>query len=274
MPRSFGFTVALLLLLKAGAASAEAPPRALLEKLEYPGDFRVRVQAALSLGQLHDASVLPPLTRTLDDRHASVRAAAAAALKHLGDHRALAALRRHQNDRSEMVRRQISVAIATLQHSKKKAEASASRGTRILVKLGSMKNGSKVRSKRIAEALSKVSRERLNRLPDVRVLTDEEHDEASAKTEPVVLVSGRVQRLRAARRGQALVYFARVEYVVERMPGRTILGKLSGSASAKATPSETRDRKSRARLRRQVLEAAVDSAIRQAPPAFTRATQL
>jgi hypothetical protein len=58
------------------------------------------------------------------------------------------------------------------------------------------------------------------------------------------------------------------------MPDQAIAGKVSGSASAEASPSEISDARRHAKLRDDVLEAAVDSALRRAPPAILAAAAL
>lgn len=61
--------------MAAGDATATA-----IRELATNSDFRVRTQAALSLGASDDAKAVEPLCRALDDTKSAVRAAAAAAL--------------------------------------------------------------------------------------------------------------------------------------------------------------------------------------------------
>jgi hypothetical protein len=79
-------------------------------------DFRVRTQAAFSLGRMGDSSALAPLIKGLGDAHPAVRAAAAVSIGRLGDPTALPTLRQHQ-DNSDAVKRQVTRSISILEAS-------------------------------------------------------------------------------------------------------------------------------------------------------------
>jgi hypothetical protein len=142
----------------------------------------------------------------------------------------------------------------------------------VLVKLGIMKNGTSVKSKRIETDLAQASRKKLGELPGVRVLV--EGDDGSGKKTPVVMVTGSVEQLKASREGSSIVYTAKVEYVLHTMPEQSIAAKVSGSASAQASEQEANDQTRSAQLRKEVLEAAISSALRRAPPALLAAARL
>jgi len=230
-------------------------------------DFRVRVQAALQLGKSMSPDAFSPLVAALDDEHASVRAAAVAALESLGDMRAIGPLKEHRLDRSEAVRKQIKSSLAELE-----AQALSAPKARVLVKLGIMKNGSGVKSKRIVLDLAQASRQKLGELPGVRVLL--EGDDGAGKKTPVVMVTGSIEQLRASREGSSIVYMAKVEYVLHTMPEQSIAATVSGSASAQASEREAKDQQRSAQLRKEVLEAAIASALRRVPPALMAAARL
>jgi hypothetical protein len=260
---------ALLSVISLFAAPAIAKPGLdeLVGQLRDGKDFRVRVQAALQLGKTMDPAALSPLVSALDDENASVRAASVAALETLGDQRAIAPLREHRLDRSEAVRKQIKASLSELE-----AQAQNTPRPKVLVKLGIMKNGSGVKSKRIESDLAVASRQKLNELPGVKVLV--EGDDGAGRHTPVVMVTGNVEQLRAAREGSAIVYTAKVEYVLHTMPDQSIAAKVSGSASAQASEQEANDQTRSAQLRKDVLEAAIASALRRAPPALLAAARL
>jgi hypothetical protein len=239
----------------------------LIGQLRDGKDFRVRVQAALQLGKSMDPAALSPLVGALDDENASVRAASVAALESLGDMRAIPALKEHRLDRSEAVRKQIKSSLAELE-----AQAFEAPKPKVLVKLGIMKNGTSVKSKRIETDLAQASRQKLNELPGVKVLL--EGDDGAGRKTPVVMVTGSVERLEASREGSAIVYSARVEYVLHTMPEQSIAAKVSGSASAQASEQDASDQTKSAELRKEVLEAAIASALRRAPPALLAAARL
>ena len=258
----------LSLALLTAASSAWATPGLdeLVEQLKHGGDFRVRVTAALSLGKSLNPAASQPLEAALEDPNASVRAAAAAALKNLGDVAALGPLRAH-TDKSEAVRAQVQSAIKSLEE-----EATSGPKIKVLVKIGIMKNGSGVKSSKIETELADSSRRKLNELPGVRVLAEDSVQTASDP--PTVMVTGKISELKASREGTSVVYSASVEYVLHTMPEQSIAAKVSGRASATASEQEANDKAKSAELRRSVLEAAIASALRRAPPALMAAARL
>jgi hypothetical protein len=68
----------------AGEASADPRTDYLVKQLKTSDDFKVRTQAALSLGASGDSAAVDPLCGALSDSNTSVRVAAAAALGKLG----------------------------------------------------------------------------------------------------------------------------------------------------------------------------------------------
>jgi hypothetical protein len=265
MPLARRTLLASLLLAFASPAWAKPGLSELIDQLRESKDFRVRVQAALQLGKSMDPGALPPLISGLDDENASVRAAAVAALESLGDMRAVGPLKEHRLDRSDAVRKQIKASLAEL-------EAQGLPKPKLLVKIGIMRNGSGVKSKRIESDLAQASRQKLGELPGVKVLLD--GDDGAGRKTPVVMVTGSVEQLMASREGSAIVYTAKVEYVVHTMPEQSIAAKVSGSASAQASEQDANDQTKSAQLRKDVLEAAIASALRRAPPALLAAARL
>ncbi|HKO52383.1 MAG TPA: HEAT repeat domain-containing protein, partial [Polyangiaceae bacterium] len=247
----------------------------LVDQLKNASDFRVRVSAALQLGKSLTGDAAPPLEAALDDSNASVRAAAAAALKNLGDQAALPVLKAHRSDKSEAVRAQVAAAIKSLEE-----ERISGPKPKVLIKLGMMKNGSGVKSKKIENALADSSRRKLGELPGVRVLAADgsgpNTDTSSGKPSkvPMVMVTGNVSELTASREGRSITYSASVEFVLHTMPEQAIAAKVSGRASATATEQDAQDSSVLAELRRSVLEAAIASAVRRTPPALLAAARL
>jgi hypothetical protein len=240
----------------------------LTQKLEQSTDFRIRVQAALELGSLRAPKALEPLSVALGDPSASVRAAAAAALKILGDARALSVLRKHKGDSSEAVRAQIRASISALEA----RDAATRERPRVLVKLGS----SHARASTVERQVLVSSRRRLDAVPGIQVLPDDEEVARAAEQQdiPVVMVTTRIEKLLLEGDGADLVYAARVEYLVHRMPGEALAARVAGSASETASREEVGNFTKNAELRRSVLDAAVRSAMRNAPRALFAAAQL
>jgi len=97
-------------------AEAQARTDYLIRLLSTSDAFRVRAQAAISLGRVEaDSRIVGALSEALGDEHPAVRTAAAASLERLSDPSALAALRSHQRDRDSSARRAIRRAIAALE---------------------------------------------------------------------------------------------------------------------------------------------------------------
>jgi hypothetical protein len=267
--------LSLALLFSVSSAMATPGLDELVEQLKGASDFRVRVSAALQLGKSLTGDAAPPLEAALDDSNASVRAAAAAALKNLGDQAALPVLKAHRSDKSEAVRAQVAAAIKSLEE-----ERLTGPKPRVLIKIGIMKNGSGVKSKKIENELADSSRRKLSALPGVRVLAaDGTGPSTGTGTDkpgsvPMVMVTGNVSELKALREGRSITYSASVEYVLHTMPEQAIAAKVSGRATATATEQETEDASALAEIRRSVLEAAIASALRRAPPALLAAARL
>jgi hypothetical protein len=256
--------------LWSGVGIASPTLHELTEKLRNGEDFRMRVTAALELGKLSDPNAIDPLVDALSDPNASVRAASAAALEQIGDASAVAALKEHRLDRSDAVRRAVRSAIITLE------QPPDSRPTKVLVQIGAMKNQTSVKGTSIEAELEQESRKKLDELPGIEVLKEksDSSQESKKKKLPVVMVSGRIQKLKAVREGQDIVYSASVEYILHTMPEQAIAAKVSGNATATLSEEEAKDKQRTVELRRQVLGAAIASALRGAPRALLAAARL
>jgi hypothetical protein len=259
--------LSLAILFTVSSAWATPGLDELAVQLKSGNDFRVRVSAALQLGKSLTGEAVAPLVVALDDANASVRAAAAAALKNLGDQDALEPLKEHRSDKSEAVRAQVASAIKSLDE-----ERATGPKIKVLVKIGIMKNDSGVKSNKIESELADSSRRKLNALPGVRVLPGDGSGKPGKV--PMVMVTGNVSELKASRQGSSIVYSASVEYVLHTMPEQAIAAKVSGRATATASEQDAGDSSKLAELRRSVLEAAIASALRRAPPALLAAARL
>lgn len=97
-------------------ASADPRNDYLVRLLQSSSQFRVRAQAAISLGRVaDDPAVVASLGAALNDEHPAVRAAAASSLERLGNPDALGPLRKRANDSHEEVRAAVASALSTLQ---------------------------------------------------------------------------------------------------------------------------------------------------------------
>jgi hypothetical protein len=86
-----------------------------------------------------------------------------------------------------------------------------------------------------------------------------EADPDGPKAKPDVLLEARISRLNERRNGGGLEVSAKVDFVLSKMPGREIKGRLTGAATVRG------DGKAKAReieqLRMEAVEAATDSAL-------------
>ncbi|HEX2880990.1 MAG TPA: HEAT repeat domain-containing protein [Polyangiaceae bacterium] len=261
------------------AGESDSSVTTLARKLEQGPDFRIRVQAALELGKTTSRrdEARAALEVGLEDANAAVRAACAAALRVLGDPSALPALRRAQEDESSAVKAQITGTIAALeQKANGDSGSSAGRGRgQVLVQVGQVRNGTKREVGGLVQEFKTHSKERLQSLPGVELLHEQEDADATAKRrkQPVVMLTGHLRQLDERERGGEMEYAAEVEFIIHRMPGRSIQGKVSGSARVRSGLAEVKSAKQQAELRRNVIEAAIDSAMKRATEALLAAAK-
>jgi hypothetical protein len=125
--------LACALVLHAQSVRAEDPRNTYLIKLlQGSSQFRVRAQAAISLGAVASSGeAVSALTSALGDAHPAVRAAAANSLGRIGTPSSIAALRKLQKDPEEPVRSAATASIAKLETSTPSGSvfASAQRNT-------------------------------------------------------------------------------------------------------------------------------------------------
>jgi hypothetical protein len=259
------FVCALLL---ATGARGDTELDSLVRRLASGADFRVRVQAALQLGKTHDPAYTRALGGALDDKNDSVRAAAAAALKTLGDPDAINYLRESRLDRSPAVRRQVRDALDYLE--------ARLREMKVVVKIGKIRNSTTVNSPAAVDTLAQASRRTLGSLDAVGVVGESQdvNEVAKRRKLPALLLTGSIRKMGVEKSGGSLIYSAKVEYVLHRMPAQAIAGRMSGSASTRASAAEASDGRRRAELRDAVLEAAAQSALKRAKPALIAAASM
>lgn len=122
--------VATLLVLVASSfdcetARADARSEYLIRLLEGSTQFRVRAQAAISLGSVESAPpVTVALSAALRDEHPAVRAAAANSLGRLSDPKSLSALRAAAQDPEGPVKEAVRAAIVKLEGDARRASTS------------------------------------------------------------------------------------------------------------------------------------------------------
>ena len=124
-----GFSLSLVFGASGAVAHADARTDYLVRLLQTSEAFRVRAQAAISLGRMEASpESVQALAAALGDDDASVRAASAASLERLGDPSVLDALRERRNDRDGTARSAIRSAIAALERAPRRPSGSAGHG--------------------------------------------------------------------------------------------------------------------------------------------------
>ena len=172
-------TAAALILLYDASALAQGSGRTaqLAEMLDH-SDFRVRTQAAFSLGRIDDPGAVAALIRVLEDRHPAVRAAAAVALGRIGDPSALPHLRRHE-DSSGAVRTQVSRAISLIEANGAGGTEADWDGAHHYVELDDVANVSKTKRPGLSKLIRSLALREMRRIDDV-VIADSKNRPADA----------------------------------------------------------------------------------------------
>lgn len=224
-------------------------------------DFRVRVQACLSLGRVGGPGARSPLERALRDQQPAVRAAAAASLARLGDRAALPALRRAQSDTAPVVRQQIETAIRSLSRTSGEVDWNA---VRLAIGVGAMANRSQVRGDELRQMFRQYVLAELRASGSVAVMPDAPPPDLVAQVSRRRLsryfVEGTVSRVtrQFAPNGTVSVR-AEISLMILSDPGRDLRMMLSGAASAE----QSRDTFNPA-AEKQMQDRALEGAVRGA----------
>lgn len=232
----------------------------------------MRVTAALRLGKQNQLGprtkerVRKALEQALSDRSSSVRASAAAGLQRLGDRRALPALRRARQrataSGSDSVLRQIDQAMSALVKSEFRPQ--------YLVELGKVRVSSRVRNQALNRHLKRVARRNLGQLPGVVL---KEQASADSSKLPSLVFDGTLRKLHERQEGDAYAISARVDFLISKLPGHVIKGRISGGATVHGGPSAPTSRAELRRLRREAVSAATQSALENAQQAMYAAVR-
>lgn len=246
----------LLLWLSVSQGSATESTGALATTLSQASDFRVRVSAALALGRSRDKRAESSLLRALQDGHPAVRAAAAAGLGALGD-RAAAAQLRAQAAREARGPAQSEMLISAASLEKRP-------GTHLLVHVGPVRNLTGPQADRFVEPLRTATRLRTSEFDGVEVVSDavDAAEEGARRRLPVIMMDGVLHSLSESRTDQKVALSAHVEYAVRQIPGHALKAMLKGTAQVSGEQAVLRDRARLAELESDVVDGAVQSALR------------
>lgn len=243
-------------------ASARADGREdyLVRLLESSNAFRVRAQAALSLGQLNSSRrSIAALERAARDSHPAVRVSAISSLRRLGAKAALPTIRQATRDRNKSVKRAARDAVAALEGLARRQRGPGP--TRHLVAIGMPGTRSERVSRQmlfdarvfLAERLLELSGVEL--APDDLSAVDAGREIANRNLQGFYLESS-VLSLRPRSHGVR----AEVSVIVLTYPGRDMRAMLRGAATASGAYT--------ADSAEQAIQGAFIGALRRLPQVF------
>ncbi len=238
----------------------------LVRLLQTSDQFRVRAQAAISLGRVEaSAPVIAALTTALRDDHPAVRTASASSLERLADPSALDALQPLKRDRDPAVRRAATAAVRTLERIARTApreDPTPSTGTALyyvgIGNPGAQGNAANAATlRRAKEILARLARE----LEGVEVAPDGETNAAAQRVIQRRNLTGyyldsSVVSLGEAGGGTRAV----VSVILNTYPGRDMRAILQGSATVPGATGPA--------AQEQALEGALRGALRRLPQAM------
>ena len=274
------FAVSLVLVSAATVTSGPNEVAAASKILKDGDDFRLRVDAALRLGNTGDSKARKPLEAALEDAHPSVRQAAATALSKLGDQLAIPALEeRVKKEANAPTKAAMKKAVDEL-----KASSGSSGGTsgsapdwsttKYVVKLNKVTNTSGVRGEALAAVLEGSARAKLGTIPGVLVIPDGSAGTtmltaATSKSVPVVGVDAALVSCEQATFAGDVKVQAKVSLTITKL--QVIKASIEGNASTIGSASSTKNPVSMAKLQDMAVDGAVISAMNKAPGALKAA---
>jgi hypothetical protein len=224
--------LAAVTLLLANGALGDAREDYLLRLLRTSDAFRVRAQAALSLGQMESTHrSISGLERAVGDDHPAVRVAAIVSLRRLEARQSLRVVQRATKDRDRAVRRAAAEAVEALQAVGKRARGPGP--TEYLVAVGMPGTRSERVSRQMLFDARVFLSEQLQQVRGVELAPDE-LSPAEAKREIIdrrihgVYLDSSVVTLEPKGSGVRAV----VSIIVLTHPGREMRGMLRGAATA------------------------------------------
>lgn len=241
----------------------------LIKLLEGSSQFRVRAQAAISLGSVENsAAARSALTAALRDTHPAVRAAAATSLGRIGDAGDVNALRRLERDSEEPVRNAARASIGRLESTRpgeSVVEVPEQQKGPALFYVAVGEPASRVPavdSPTLAEARSFI-KARISQIQGVRLAPDAESVQAAEK----VLQKDRLKgyylesSIVSVEKKNGGAMRVAVSVIVATYPGRDMRAMMQGAATVTGSSSQ---------IYRQALEGAFSGALRQVGQAFNR----
>ncbi len=193
--------------------------------------YKVRVQAAVILGKIHDPRSGPALITALSDANESVRGVAATSLGRLGDRAAADALQRATNDPSEFVRGQARHALELVAN-RGPALPPPDASSRYLLSVGFVGGG------KLNGQYGKIFHDgltgELKKVPKVALNADGETVSGGGHRLQGFLVDGTIERLSATRQGAEFQVDCDIKAFVATLPDKSIKVITTEGASLRA----------------------------------------
>lgn len=280
------FTVALLIVSAApgvgftGGTNVDKAAKV----LKTADDYRLRLGAALTLGNSGDFKARGPLEEALDDPHPSVRQAAASALAKLGDALAIPALEaKMKKEPNAPTKASMAKAIADLKTSSAVGSTVTSGGgpgaapawatTKYVVKIQKVSNTTGVRGEALAAVLKKSALLKFGGLSGVFVCDDSAaasiFTTAQSKGLPVLGVDASLASLDQGTFAGDLKIQAKVSFAISKL--QVVKASIEGNASSIGSTSAQKNPASLAKLQDMAVDGAVTSAMSKAPSALQAA---
>ena len=242
--------LAVLIPATVAAASSAKKVETVCRTLNGDANYKVRVQAALVLGKMGDASGASCLTRALEDANRTVRAVAAEALGQLGSRDSLPALRElAKSDPDPFVRTQAEKAVAVLAAAVP-AGGGAGGKAKIFLAFGPFSGGVKQAAGEPVQIVHDTLQKELGKIPTITLAAN-----AAPGGKPGgpagFWIDGNISKLDDVTSGAGSETSCGVKVMVARWPSKSIISWTSAEASVQAG-SRPRDREN---ARRECLEA-------------------
>jgi hypothetical protein len=252
------FAASVLLLSNALFAKASSSTGKLIRSLQTSDDFRVRTQAALSLGGSKSADAVEPLCNALDDENTTVRVAAAAAIGrlHLGGDSCLE--RKRKSEKNATVKTALKKAIDVL---RAEPEPDFTSDTRFYVAVGKTTDN----TGRSGDEVNGIVRKAMHSAAEsANSILMAPSSETSAQAKKRLSAHKGVKGLYLLPRVNAPQYTdknlkIRIEIAYFTYPSKALLGMLGIPLSAQGVHGKSRD------IEDQLIEAASERAIEKVP---------
>jgi hypothetical protein len=213
--------------------------------------WRVRLQAAVVLGKLHERRAAPALERALRDPNESVRGLAAQVLGDVGSEENVAALERARLDSSPFVRERATQSLARLHPSQAAAPSSSSAEKGSLhVEVGGVGAKNRNVSPELTRRLREFILRELERTPGLTI---------EGKPLSGFLIDSSITSVSRSMNGPWIEISCEVSLVVGRLPSKAMVMMTSGGATVQAPKMGFRPEKEQA-LQVDALEGAVHGA--------------